>query len=108
MIFSSIKINVSIHYSGYSWDGFCTTNGDFTGIDFTWNIQREDPAGDIDDSFRIQASFPLGRLQSTHPPKVGRGLQPWRILQMLKSMGIKEQGLCGVLGYFFLNSDILY
>lgn len=66
-------------------------------------FRKEDPAGDIDDSFRIQASFPFGRLQSTHPPKVGRGLQPWRILQMLKSMGIKEQGLCGVLGYFFFK-----
>lgn len=71
------------HCSGYSWDGFYTDNGDFNGIGFTWHIPKEEPVGDIHGSFRMQASFAFGSLQSTHPPKVGRGLEPWRILQVL-------------------------
>lgn len=65
-------------------------------------FKKEDPAGDIDDSFRIQASFPFGSLQSTHPSKVGRGLQPWRILQMLEKYGDQEMNsLWGFRIFFF-------
>lgn len=67
-------------------------------------FQKEEPVGDIDGSFRMQASYAFGNLQKTHPPRMGRGLQPGRILQEK----YRDQVLCGVLGYFFKNTHILY